>query len=216
MRVAHSVFTFSRWLGVAERVAQELLDFLDGAEREHPRRDAGHLAGAAFPATTRRAIGSAPGVMLNSVRPQPIEQPQQQRIRRHLAADRHRNAAAHGAAPHLPQQAQHRRVQRLVAIGHALVGAIDRQRVLDEIVGADGEEVDLAREQRRGERRRRHLDHDADRHVGGVDAARLELRPRLGEQRARRADLVHRRHEREHDRAAGRAPPRAAARAAAS
>ena len=137
--------------------------------------------------------------MLNSVRPQPISS------RSSSGSDAISPHTDTGmpwrtrAAADLTQQAQHRRVQRLVAIGHALVGAIDRQRVLDQIVGADGEEVDFAREQRRGERRRRHFDHDADRHVGAVDAARLELGARLVEQRPRRAHFLHRRHEREHD-----------------
>ena len=55
----------------------------------------------------------------------------------------------------LTQQAKHGRVQRLVAVRDALVGAIDRERVLNEIVGADGEEVHFARQQRCGERGRR-------------------------------------------------------------
>jgi hypothetical protein len=52
-----------------------------------------------------------------------------------------------GATPHMPQQPQYGRVQRLVPIRHPLVHAVNRQRVLDQIVGADREEVDLAGEQ---------------------------------------------------------------------
>ena len=55
-------------------------------------------------------------------------------------------------------------MQRLIQVGHSLVGTIDGERVLDQIVGADCEEIDLAGQQVRRERRRRHFDHDADLH----------------------------------------------------
>ena len=43
---------------------------------------------------------------------------------------------------------QHRRVPRVVEMSHGLVGAIDRQRVLDEVVGAQRDEVEVAQERR--------------------------------------------------------------------
>ena len=82
--------------------------------------------------------------MLNSRKTAADQQPQQQRIGRHLAADRHRNALARRRATHLTQQTKHRRMQRLVPIRHAVVGAIDRQRVLNQVVRADREEVHFA------------------------------------------------------------------------
>ena len=69
-------------------------------------------------------------------------------------------------------QAQHRRVQRVVEIGDLLVAAVDRERVLDEVVGADGEEIALAGERVGGERRARHLDHHAQRRQRVGDLAR--------------------------------------------
>jgi len=60
-------------------------------------------------------------------------------------------------------EAQHRRVQRIVEIGDLLVGAVDRQRVLDQIVGADGKEIRFAGECVGGQRGAGHLDHRAER-----------------------------------------------------
>ena len=59
---------------------------------------------------------------------------------------------ARGGAAHQPDQPQHGGMQRLVEIGHAIVGAIDGQAVLNQIVGADREEVDFGREQIGGQR----------------------------------------------------------------
>ena len=64
---------------------------------------------------------------------------------------------------HRAHELQHRRVQGVVEVGDALVGAVHGEGVLDEVVGADGEEVEAAGEAPRGERRPRHLDHGADR-----------------------------------------------------
>ena len=43
-------------------------------------------------------------------------------------------------------------MQRLVESRHAIVGAIDREAVLDQIVGADAEEVGVRGEQVGGQR----------------------------------------------------------------
>jgi hypothetical protein len=40
------------------------------------------------------------------------------------------------------QQAQHRGMQRVVQVRHRVVGPVDRQRVLDQVVGADRQEVE--------------------------------------------------------------------------
>ena len=48
------------------------------------------------------------------------------------------------------------------------VAAVHRECVLDEIVCADAEEVDVLGQERRDDRCRRGLDHDADLHIVGV------------------------------------------------
>ena len=56
---------------------------------------------------------------------------------------------------------QHRGVQRVVQMRDGVVGAVHRQRVLDEVVGADRQEVELREERGDREHRRRDLDHPA-------------------------------------------------------
>ena len=122
-----------------------------------------------------RAIGMAAGVMLNSVSPSPMSRPSSagsDAISPH--SDTGMLPARRGAA-HEANQAQHGRMQRLVEVRDAIVGAIDGQAVLDQIVGADGQEVDFRREQIGGERRGRHFDHRADRRRR---ACRARPRPR--------------------------------------
>ena len=53
-------------------------------------------------------------------------------------------------------------MQRLVEIADVLVRAIDGQRVLNEVIRPDGEEVDLFRQDVGNQRGRRHLHHDPD------------------------------------------------------
>ena len=90
-------------------------------------------------------------------------------------------------------------MHRLVAVRDPFVGAVDGERVLNEIVGANREEVHLAREERGGEGRRGHLDHDPDRHGRRLDTAIPELAPRLVDDRAGRSNLLHRGHKGKQD-----------------
>ena len=59
-------------------------------------------------------------------------------------------------------QHQHRRVQRVIEAGHLLVGTVDGQRILNQVVGADRQEIEAAQKETDGERRCRHFDHAAD------------------------------------------------------
>ena len=65
------------------------------------------------------------------------------------------------------QRPQDRRVQRVVEVADVLVLAVGGQRVLDEVVGADAEEVALGGQQVGDQRRAGRLDHDAERHLAG-------------------------------------------------
>ena len=53
-------------------------------------------------------------------------------------------------------------MQRIVEVRHRFVRAVDGQRVLDEIVGADREEIELGAEGAHREHRGGNLDHAAD------------------------------------------------------
>ncbi len=57
------------------------------------------------------------------------------------------------------------RMGRLIKMADPFVQPVDRNRVLDEIVGTDAEEIDLPREYVGDDRRARDLDHRADFHV---------------------------------------------------
>ena len=57
---------------------------------------------------------------------------------------------------------KHGRGQRVEAAGHARVVAVDGEQVLDEIVGADGDEVDLRADLVELPQQARHFEHDAE------------------------------------------------------
>ena len=59
------------------------------------------------------------------------------RIARHLAAHPDGDILVRASLYGVVNQPQDRRVQRVVKVVHLVVDPIDRQRVLDEIVGAD-------------------------------------------------------------------------------
>ncbi len=85
-----------------------------------------------------------------------------QRVARHLAANRHRQAEARAAGDGAGDELEHRGVERVVEVRDGLVRAVDRQRVLDEVVGADGQEGQPADEHAERERGSGNLDHAAD------------------------------------------------------
>jgi len=60
-------------------------------------------------------------------------------------------------------------VQRIVQVATASSVAIDRERVLDQVVGAI-DRKSSRRTHRQGERRRRHLDHAADCYLAAMPA----------------------------------------------
>jgi len=94
----------------------------------------------------------------------------------HLAADRDRPEGP--CRTHdVMDRAHHRRVQRLVEGADPRVGPIDRQQVLDEVVRANADELDVAREKIGGQGGTGDLDGESD---GQVLAKGLALAPKLG------------------------------------
>ena len=67
----------------------------------------------------------------------------------------------------LREQLEDGRMQRIVEIGQLIVVAVDRERVLDQIVGADRDEVELADHARQRDRGSGHFDHRAELDVLG-------------------------------------------------
>ena len=93
-----------------------------------------------------------------------------------LAADGDRLACAVPGLHRLPQQLQHRGMERVGEPRHPCVSTLRGQRVLREVVRPDGQEVGVGGQRRRPERRRRDLDHGSSRElVPGSLAAATEL-----------------------------------------
>ena len=76
---------------------------------------------------------------------------------------------------------------------------VNGQRVLCEVVGADGEEVALFRELIGNQHGRRRLNHDADRILADLHTLLFQLFGALGEQLLALSQFPHRDNHREHD-----------------
>ena len=88
----------------------------------------------------------------------------------------------------------------LYSDGHVLVGPVGRQRVLNQIVGADGEEIHLAGQLLRHDGRRGHLDHRADRQLAVEgDALFFQVFLHFRQDHLALAQLQQRADHREHD-----------------
>ena len=96
------------------------------------------------------------------IHPQPKKQWSQRNVAGHLAAHAYPNIVrVCGIGDHF-EQTHHRWMRRLVKMRNPLIHSIDRQRVLNQIVRADAEELDLAREHIGRNRSARDFDHRAD------------------------------------------------------
>ncbi|CUJ72538.1 Uncharacterised protein [Achromobacter xylosoxidans] len=124
--------------------------------------------------------------------PQPQQQPRHARIAGHFAAHRHRLAGPLAGIDGVGHQPQHRRMQGIVERRHVVVAAVDGQRVLDQVVGADRQEIQRLREGLDRDGDGRHFDHGAHFHVRRVGlATRIQLAPRRLDGGPRRHHLVH-------------------------
>ena len=93
--------------------------------------------------TTCRAMAMAVGFMLNSLRPNPTSSPRRAGSAANSPHKRHGNGLPTRSALHQMNEPQHRGVQRLVQIRYAIIGAVDGEAVLDEVVRPNRDEVDF-------------------------------------------------------------------------
>ena len=124
-------------------------------------------------------------------RPQPHAQQQRRHavFPGHFAADADRLVRLAGCTDGQGDETQHGRVQLVVHVGDAVIGTVDGQRVLHQVVGADRQKIQLAGKDAGRQCGRRHLDHAAHRNpLGHRLPADDEFLPRLVEQQQR---LVH-------------------------
>ena len=68
-------------------------------------------------------------------------------------------------------QAQHGRVQRVVEVGDGLIAPVDGQRVLDQVIGADGQELQTPGEGAKAQGGGGDFDHASDLHGLELDLA---------------------------------------------
>ena len=94
----------------------------------------------------------------------------ERRVARHLAAHAHVLLETIRAGDRLRDQLQHGRMPGVVEMGDGLIGTIDGERVLREVVAADGKEVDVLRKRARAGR----LLHPRDARGAGGYGARGE------------------------------------------
>src|SRR5438552_1642836 len=91
-------------------------------------------------------------------------------------------------------------MQWIVEMRYRLVGAIDGECVLDQVVGADRQEIQSLQERVHGKHRRRNLDHPADRDAGVERHSLLAQRLlRLRQHGERLIDFAGRREHRDQD-----------------
>ncbi len=93
-----------------------------------------------------RTTGIACGFMLNFSKPRPTRTGT---IRGSAAISPHIETSTPRETARLISpgyQAEHGRISRFIEVRNKRIGAIDRQRVLDEIVGSDGHEIDFLRQ----------------------------------------------------------------------
>ena len=74
------------------------------------------------------------------------QQPRQPVLARHLAANSDRYAGAVGGGDGKGDQLEDGGMERIVQMRHRFVRSVHGERVLDQIIGADGQEVQSARE----------------------------------------------------------------------
>jgi len=90
------------------------------------------------------------------------QQPRESRVAGHFATDRDLLAGPLAGLDGVQDQVEHGRMQRVVEMRHGVVGTVDGQRVLNEVVGADGEEIQFAGESVSADSGSRNLDHAAN------------------------------------------------------
>src|SRR5271170_5397528 len=140
------------------------------------------------------------GAQAELVETHPDQQQRSQRVAGHLAAQADLLAGGAGDVDDLGDSRDHSRMERLVQVRNLGIVAVGGEQVLDQVIGADREEINLAREPRRQPHRRRHLDHDSHFDIGIVLEPFLEqLRLRLLQQLLGAAQLLEAGDHREHD-----------------
>ena len=134
----------------------------------------------------------------------PKTKPQKQhgvdRVAAHLTAERNWLGIKRRHINRPTHQPDQRRVLRIIKAPNLFIAAVNRQRVLHQIVRADAEKIDLLPKGFEHNHRRRNLDHNAKRNrVVERHPLFVELLADIGKNHLRLPELHNRRDQREHD-----------------
>src|SRR5215213_2298237 len=88
-------------------------------------------------------MGGMHGVL---TQPQSKEKPGEREVSRHFPAQSDRHLGFPGSFQHMREQREDSRMKRVVEVRDGVVRAIDCERVLDKVVGADRKKIELTRE----------------------------------------------------------------------
>ena len=97
--------------------------------------------------------------------PEAQQQPRETQLPSHFATHGNRRLRLVCSANRLRNELQHGWMQRVVHVGHGVVRAINRQRVLDQIVRTNRQKVETLGEIRQRQHGSRNFDHAANWHV---------------------------------------------------
>ena len=92
---------------------------------------------------------------------QPQQKPRHVDVTRHFAAYADALALRIALGNGVGHQPEHSRVAGVIQMRDGLIGAVNRQRVLNEVVGTDGQKIKILEEQLERQRGSRYLDHGA-------------------------------------------------------
>ena len=108
------------------------------------------------------------------------QQARQAHVAGHFAAQRDRRLRFVAGFNDMRDQVDHRRMQRVIEMRHGVVAAVDRQRVLNQVVGADRQKIEALGEGLNDQCGGRNFNHAADLDLAVVgNELVFEFLPRL-------------------------------------
>ncbi len=110
-----------------------------------------------------------------AAQPHAQKQTGQARVARHFTANTDFFALQLALMDGVGNQLQHGRVQRVIHVRHRLIGAVNRQGVLDQIIGADGQKVEILQKRAQRQRGGGNFNHCADFDRAIHRTARVEI-----------------------------------------
>ena len=180
---ANSFFTSPRrnWSISLARSISEALTAISHALRVERCRMRSLISGMAWGSTLRRSITQAD------------EQRDEPWIRTHLATNGHADFGLRSRISHHLDRSEDRGVGGVVVPGDRRIGTISCESILNQVVRADGEEVDFLGELRSHQGSGGNLDHHADRNVRSVrDSALQQILGHIPEHGLRLAQFTQR------------------------